>query len=254
MPRLCIMPARALDDERLSNQDLRAILAVGYHASLSGKGVWASNKTLAERARLDERDFRRCVARLIEWGYVRRTTRIGADGRQQTSFTDVVLDEAGGGVQDPGGEGFTDPRGGGVPTPHQTKAEERGPKEHHQHDQPKIRDRFTAPHHRAAYDTVIAGNPRGRAAVHYELLLRAEGGERPGEGLVPAAGWDRVGEALHQLAVAGRAFSTRSLGTYLEGLDGPAPRPTTRSSNANLSANSFERWIAENSQGDTTDE
>ncbi|WP_291165284.1 helix-turn-helix domain-containing protein [Gemmatimonas sp. UBA7669] len=131
------MPARVLEDDRVSPQDLRALLAIGYHASLNGKGVWASNKTLAERARMDARDFRRCVARLVEWGYVRRVERTGDAGRQLTSLTEVLLDDpldfAGGGVTDPRGEGSVppgeegcrDPRGGGVPGPLQTKTEER---------------------------------------------------------------------------------------------------------------------------------
>ena len=137
MARLCMVPARALDDERITNQDLRALLAIGFFSSLNGKGVWASNKTMAERARLDERDFRRCVKRLATWGYVRRIERTGEGGKQLTSLTEVLLDEpvdlSGGGVGDPGGEGSATPGGegsqhpggGGVPAPLQTKTEER---------------------------------------------------------------------------------------------------------------------------------
>lgn len=83
-------------------------------------------------------------------------------------------------------------------------------------------DCLVAEHHRIAYRTLLDGNPRARASIDYELRLAAEGGERPGVGLVPATGWERVGEALHQLVTMGRVFSSRTLGTFIGGLD-PLP-------------------------------
>lgn len=74
-------------------------------------------------------------------------------------------------------------------------------------------DCLTPPHHRDAYLRVITTN--GQAAVDYELRLLAEGGERPGVGAVPAAGWARVGEALHQMAVAGSRFTSKGLQGFL---------------------------------------
>ncbi len=79
---------------------------------------------------------------------------------------------------------------------------------------------LTAERHRTAYATLVAG--RTTVSVDYELRLLADGGERPGMGLERAEGWDRVGEALHQLCAAGRPFSARNMRTFLDGLDPPA--------------------------------
>jgi hypothetical protein len=93
MPRLCIIPARALSDERVGFQELRALAAVGYHTSLQGKGSWASHRTLAERAGMHSRNFRRAVDNLVEWGYLRSTPRYSENGAQTSNLVEVLLDE-----------------------------------------------------------------------------------------------------------------------------------------------------------------
>ena len=93
MPSLCIIPARALDDDEMTHQQLRALLAVGMHTSRDGTGVWASNRTLAEEARLDERHLRRALAELEARGYIRRVHRTAKNGASATSVMAIVLDE-----------------------------------------------------------------------------------------------------------------------------------------------------------------
>lgn len=91
MPNLCIIPARALDDPAMTYKQLKALLAVGTFTQRDGSGVWASNRTLAERAGLDERDLRRALADLEGRAYIRRTRRARRDGGHSTSIIDIVL-------------------------------------------------------------------------------------------------------------------------------------------------------------------
>lgn len=130
MPGLCIIPSRALDDEECRGARMTALLAIGTYTSRDGSGVWAANETIADRAKLDERDYRRAVSWLVERGYVRKRTRYKASGAQDTNLLQIVLDEPdepalplvvqGGGVISPtplGGEGSSTPPREGSSTP-----------------------------------------------------------------------------------------------------------------------------------------
>jgi hypothetical protein len=93
MPRLCIIPARALSDERVGAMELRVLAAIGYHTSLQGTGAWPNTKTLAARAGMTLRNVRRAVASLAEWGYVRITARYDELGARTSNLYDIILDE-----------------------------------------------------------------------------------------------------------------------------------------------------------------
>ena len=103
MPNLCIIPFRALKDERIANADLRILLAIGAHTDRHGAGVWASAKTLSSEALLSRSQFFVSAARLEEYGYITRTERYSVTGTQLTSMLRVLLDEPKGATE--GGEG-----------------------------------------------------------------------------------------------------------------------------------------------------
>lgn len=133
MPRFCIIPSRALTDDRIGAKLLRALCAVGMHAGRDGRGVWASSRTLADAARLDHRDLRRALSDLERFGYLRRVRRTTPHGGDYQSELEVLLDDpvvgeegqitpgeegwnapGGGGANHPGGEGSGAPGGRGV--------------------------------------------------------------------------------------------------------------------------------------------
>ena len=93
MPNLCIIPFRALRDERIANADLRILLAIGAHTDRHGAGVWASAKTLSSEALLSRSQFFVSAARLEKFGYITRTERYSVTGTQLTSMLRVLLDE-----------------------------------------------------------------------------------------------------------------------------------------------------------------
>lgn len=90
---------------------------------------------------------------------------------------------------------------------------------------PSHTDRFTATHHRDAYLAAYRWSRSPRSLDH-ELALLAEGGERLGAGSAPAHGWPAVGQALHDLAVAGGQITPRSLAGFLRGATAPPPTAT----------------------------
>jgi hypothetical protein len=88
MPNLCIIPARALSDDRVTPTQLRVLLAVGTFTSRDGGGVWASNATIAEVAGLHVRHMRDALKALVSFGYVRKIARPG-----RTAIMAIVLDD-----------------------------------------------------------------------------------------------------------------------------------------------------------------
>lgn len=239
MPNLCIIPARILAMDDVSETDLRVLLAIARHADRFGANVWASAETLSGVAGVSRRSFFRSASRLIDLGVVRRTKRWKDNGEPDTSMYAVLLDEP----VEAGGSDTALALGSdsSLAVPSDTALAVRSDravahkrplerqKELKASSPARVCDALRHEHHRAAYHALTQHNVAGQRAIDYELLLAAEGGERPGVGLLPPEGWERVGEALHQLVVAGRQFSSRSLGTYLAGLD-PLPVLPARSS------------------------
>lgn len=81
-------------------------------------------------------------------------------------------------------------------------------------------DEFAEERHRQAYVGLrrAAQNPLG---FDHEIRLLALGGERPGSGTQEPFGWAVVGEALHQLSVAGGQVRPRALLKFCEGVKNP---------------------------------
>lgn len=102
MPNLCIVPARVLENKELTARDLRTLLAIGTFTDRDGQGVWASKRTLAALAGIDERHLRRSVKRLVEWGYVTQDHRKDEDGNDLTAMLAIVL-QMGGQIGQPRG-------------------------------------------------------------------------------------------------------------------------------------------------------
>ena len=87
MPTLCIIPAAAVADPRLSDVHVRVLCAMGTHTNRLGANVWASVATLAKESNLSDRTVQRSIAALIDAGYLRKTERTG-----RTNLYDVLLD------------------------------------------------------------------------------------------------------------------------------------------------------------------
>jgi hypothetical protein len=87
MPRLCIMPVAILRDSRVSGLDLRAAMALSNFAGPDGGGIWASMATLARVAGMNDRVFRRALARLESFGWVSRQIR-----RPKTSLLAINME------------------------------------------------------------------------------------------------------------------------------------------------------------------
>jgi hypothetical protein len=90
--RLCIIPARALQDEAMTPTELRVLCAIGRFTSEDGTGVWAAAQTLADVANVHVAHLRRAVNALVERGYVARQYRYRADGAQDTNMLSILLD------------------------------------------------------------------------------------------------------------------------------------------------------------------
>jgi hypothetical protein len=88
------IPVRALADPAMTEAPLRALLAIGSFVPArpdprtGERSTWASVGTLAARARMDERRFRRALSLIIERGYVRRVDRPG-----RTSYLVVLFED-----------------------------------------------------------------------------------------------------------------------------------------------------------------
>jgi helix-turn-helix protein len=86
MSDLAIIPIAAVSDRRLTGADIRTLCALGSHTDKQGRGAWASARKLAQEAGTTRATFFESVRRLIECGYVRRTSRAG-----RTSVYDISL-------------------------------------------------------------------------------------------------------------------------------------------------------------------
>lgn len=81
------LPARAIEDSRLTALDLRALALIGWHDRRSmvrgGSGCFAEHAGMAARLGVDATSFSRTLSRLVSLGYVVRE-RQGDDRRRKT--------------------------------------------------------------------------------------------------------------------------------------------------------------------------
>jgi len=199
----------------MTYKQLRALLAVGYFANKQNGGVWASNRTLAEIAGLDERDLRRSLADLELRGYIRRLRRISDSGGNYTSIVDLVLDDEG--VQSsapgegriaPGGEGRNAPGDEGRSAPPKD-TEERQQAASTTTTTPAPGLRFENPDHQEAYleHRTAAPNRRAFDATLRALLQGMTTGKPVSESV--------LGLALMDMAANGETFNASRVRGYL---------------------------------------
>jgi helix-turn-helix protein len=66
MPDLCIIPTSAVEDPRLTADDLRVLCAIGRHSNQEGESAW----DFAQKLPVTLRTFSASVERLERFGYV----------------------------------------------------------------------------------------------------------------------------------------------------------------------------------------
>jgi len=237
-PRLCIIPARALDDPEMTPTCLRALLAIGRFSDRNGGGVWASRATLAEVAGVDVRHFTRAVAWLEERGYVRRRRRKRQDGADMTSLVEVLLDMPStvgeeGEICPPWEGESCPPEDGEICHPNDSvKRPQRTNTQHSTHTREASAERAPVPDALAFPDHPLAAD----ALAHYReqathpgtldatLLGLLSGLGAPGGRPVPAA---RLAQALADLHLNGQSLTPTLLRSYLDRLRREEEQPAT---------------------------
>ena len=225
MPNLCIVPARAVSDERLTPRDLRALLAIGCYTNRAGENVFASQRTLAVKAHMTRPQMNECIQRLVELGYVRKVNRVDrATGKTMTCVYDLVLDDP---VPDLGT--------GGVPKTgtQNVVAVERSDDD----DAARVMQLVEAEYRRAV--ATLLGQARHPQAVARELVALNNGMH----GTFP---WTVIGRACHDMVVAGSAVSPRALRAFCEGAASQAPNtPASRRPKRGLDLAAVKRQLDE---------
>lgn len=222
MPNLCVIPARALEDARLSARDLRALMAVGLYTNHAGKGVWASQTTMAARARMTRAQMNQALQRLATLGYVRITKRTHPSGARATSIIDILFDEAPG-VPADGTGGVPKDGTGGVPTDGTETTQLNVP---------------TTMLHRASVE--LDGD--GRAALH-TLATTARFPEALGaalfalhDGRTGTFSWAIISRALQDMVIAGAQVSQRALRRFCDGVLSPPDHPPGKKRGLDIAA------------------
>src|SRR5262245_6939876 len=77
MSRFAIVPAAALDDERMTGAALMVLCLLSTYADRQG-WCWPHQETMATRLKVQQAAISKQIARLEEWGYIeRRRSRDG---------------------------------------------------------------------------------------------------------------------------------------------------------------------------------
>lgn len=255
MPSLSIIPERALKDPEMTGARLFALCAIGTFTSRDGKNVWAANETIAARANMDEREYRRCAAWLVERGYVRKRARWKKDGGRDTNLLQIVLDDpievAGVGAESAPTSGELSPSGGGAESPRGVGAEStptpgvdapptgRGNVPHQTSplnetasppaagaDRATLAGEFAHAEHRAAYEALRA---KHRQPAILDAGLRAV--HAPPTGGAGYA-WEVIGAGLLEQLSNDETFNVSRLRGYCRSHVAGAPPSTRRNSSA----------------------
>jgi len=149
MPKLCIFPARGLEDPTLSlGTDIRVLAAISKHTNArTGVGCWAYSRTLAREAGVSRSSFFESTKRLIAAGLIRRDS---GKLRGQTSVYSILLDAS---------ETTVCPAGEGVSSPIDTPVRRRVHRKSAASDTPTINNPFNVP--KNAPDTMAALQTKG---------------------------------------------------------------------------------------------
>jgi len=84
---LSIIPKKAVADDRLTGTDVRVLCAIGIHTDSGGEGAWANARTLAAESTISRSQFFLSTKKLLELGYIRRSSRHG-----RSSIYAIVLE------------------------------------------------------------------------------------------------------------------------------------------------------------------
>jgi len=78
------IPIDAMGDHRLTSEDLRLLIAIGWHDRFgaNGRGCYCKHEVLAEETNMDLTSVSRSVHRLVEFGYI-TSERFSLDRRRR---------------------------------------------------------------------------------------------------------------------------------------------------------------------------
>lgn len=89
--RLSVIPARAIEDDRLSKGDLKVLNALGVYADKEG---WSfpSQKTLADKINMTRMSVSRAIKKLCDYGYIASENNFRNNGSQSSNKYRVLFD------------------------------------------------------------------------------------------------------------------------------------------------------------------
>ncbi|RVG01632.1 hypothetical protein CN172_04380 [Sinorhizobium meliloti] len=84
--RFRVMPDSAFEDTRLSATDYRVLAAIAFYdrGGSNGRGCYATQSSIAKRARCHRVEASRSIGRLVEFGHLRAEKGSGKDARRNT--------------------------------------------------------------------------------------------------------------------------------------------------------------------------
>ncbi len=79
------IPIHAMGDDRLTREDLRLLIAIGWHDRFgaNGRGCYAKHESLADETNMDLTSISRSAANLVAFGYI-TSERFPLDKRRRT--------------------------------------------------------------------------------------------------------------------------------------------------------------------------
>lgn len=89
--RFSVLPARAIDDARLSRTHLRCLAALCTYTDQNG-WAWPSTSTIADKLGVSRQLVSRCLHDLKAWGFVEIRAQRGDDGGQTSNLYRVLFD------------------------------------------------------------------------------------------------------------------------------------------------------------------
>ena len=89
--RLCIIPARSIDDRHLGRGALAVLCALGTYSDRDGR-CWPSIEVLAKRLRVTRRRVVQCLRELETLGYIATQRRFDEGGQEKTRIYRILYD------------------------------------------------------------------------------------------------------------------------------------------------------------------
>lgn len=92
MSRFAIIPARALDESRMTFTHLRILVQLGARADKNGWSFPGRKDLAAKAGNVSHSRVSQCVTDLKEWGFIQVEKRARSDGSQTSNFYRVLFD------------------------------------------------------------------------------------------------------------------------------------------------------------------